>query len=213
MIYLDPRVKIRGTVLDNGIGVPKSNVMLMTDRSDVLTASFSGANDVFFSTMTNDFGEFEVAVDPGRYAISVTPPAGMARTAGASLDLDTDKYLTINLPQATLIRGKVNFATGDLVPAGSRVRFFLNIDDPSKLWAIDGTNFAGELLKVADVIMIQDGFDDVFRFWSGLRTSLVAKKLITPPTPHRSTTASLVTPPHQQRKKAAQDSHPPIQEN
>jgi hypothetical protein len=158
MIYLDPRVKIRGTVLDNGIGVPKSNVMLMTDRSDVLTASFSGANDVFFSTMTNDFGEFEVAVDPGRYAITVTPPAGMARTAGASLDLDTDKYLTINLPQATLIRGKVNFATGDLVPAGSRVRFFLNIDDPSKLWAIDGTNFAGELLKIADVIMIQDGF-------------------------------------------------------
>ena len=38
--------------------------------------------------MTNDFGEFEVAVDPGRYAISVTPAGWL--DGWASLDLDTD---------------------------------------------------------------------------------------------------------------------------
>ncbi len=79
----------------------------------------------------------------------------MAKTAALSMDLTADKHLTVNLPDPTLVRGRLKRASGESLQAGSRVRLFLNVDNSS--WSIDGTNFAGELLKVADVLTTEDG--------------------------------------------------------
>lgn len=159
--YLDPRVPISGTVLRQADGLPVAGatISLVTDRSDTLAAAYGGALDATFSATADADGRFLVRVDPGRYALIADPPAGvpLARTAAPSLDLSAARELHVPLPEARLVRGRIRSATGDRVLAGARVRLFLDITDVSGWWSLDGTTFAGELLKAADVSTDEDG--------------------------------------------------------
>lgn len=159
--YLDPRVPITGTVVRQSDGTPVAGatVSLMTDRSDTLAATYGGAHDATFTAATDADGRFQVRVDPGRYALVADPPSGvpLARTASPSLDLSVARELHVPLPDARLVRGRIRSASGDRVLAGARIRLFLDVTHVSGWWSLDGTTFAGELLKAADVLTDQDG--------------------------------------------------------
>lgn len=152
--YLERRVAITGSVVTRSDGTPVAGatVSLLTDRSDTLPATYGGANDATFTATTDADGRFQVLVDPGRYALIVDPPSGtaLARTAAPTLDLTVARDLRIPMPEGRLVRGRILSATDGRALPGSRVRLFLDLADVAAWWSLDGTTFAGELLKVAD---------------------------------------------------------------
>lgn len=160
--YLDDRVVATGTVFRNADGLPVAGatVALLTDRSDTLDATYGGANDATFTATTDVDGRFTMHVDPGRYALVVDPPAGapLARTVAPSIDLATGRDLGIPLPDARLVRGRIVGADDGQPLSGARVRLYHDLSgNAGAWWSLDGTTFAAELLRVADVTTDAEG--------------------------------------------------------
>jgi hypothetical protein len=160
--YLEPRVVVSGTVVRDadGLPVPGSEVVLLSDRLDSIGAVFAGAFDVAFQTVADADGAFQVPVDPGHYAIRVTPPAtsGLAVSAQPSLDLTSSRSLTVPLPDGVLVRGRIVSAPGAQAVVRARVRFHHDIRGAGlDWWSLQQTSFAADLLRVAEATTDDNG--------------------------------------------------------
>ena len=140
MMLLAPRLAVTGKVVrqSTGAGVPRAVVTLATNRVNALLDVSQGLQEVAFTATTADDGSFTLAVDPGRYALTVVPPAEsrLARYSQPDLTLaGGNQVMSVPLPEAALIHGVVTRqstdatagAAGTTPVAGAHVQLFYDV--------------------------------------------------------------------------------------
>jgi hypothetical protein len=125
----------------------------------------AGATEAVFEATTAPDGTFAMNVDPGAYALSVTPPArtGFPRVAYPSVDLATYHTLGVSLPEGALIRGRILAAADGSPLASTSVRLFFPIAQitAQNTWSLGDTSFASTLQTAAEGRTDADGRFDV----------------------------------------------------
>jgi hypothetical protein len=167
-IQLGPRVPVTGHVLRAATGLPVADavVSLMTNRQAAMGAvAQAGATEAVFEATTDSGGAFSVAVDPGQYALVVSPPArtGFPRVAYPSLDLTAAHTLDVSLPEGALVRGRIRAASDGTPLASVSVRLFFPVSAESaqNTWSLGDTSFASTLQTAAEGRTDANGVYDV----------------------------------------------------
>ncbi len=155
-VPLSERATVKGTVVreDNGRPVPGAVVTLQSERLQAFEGSPIAPREVTAGAQTDADGAFEVAVDPGVYAVTVIPPAssGLARFGQPGVDLTGgDATMTVRLRAGSLVRGQVVAAGSGSVP-GAKVELFLPVSRGDAEPTFAGASFASSLQTVGSAV-------------------------------------------------------------
>jgi hypothetical protein len=163
-VPLSLRVTVKGRVVrdSDGAGVGSAVVSFSSSQISALKGAAGGQTEVGFDAVTAADGSFELAADPGDYAITIVPPAdsGLARFSQPdALVGENGTSVTVRLPAGSLVRGRVVSASAGSPVAQASVRFFYavsaaKVDD---MWSVQNTSFALSVLMAGTSITDADG--------------------------------------------------------
>jgi len=168
LIPLSARVPVAGRVLRASTGLPVAGavVSLMTNRQAAMSSvAQAGATEAVFEATTALDGSYSLNIDPGSYALAVTPPAhtGFPRVAYPSIDLTTAHTLGVSLPEGALIRGRIRAAADGTPLASTTIRLFfpISLTTAQNTWSLGDTSFASTLQTAAEGRTDAEGLFDL----------------------------------------------------
>lgn len=122
---LPPRVSFNGTVLDpDGSALPGAALtFLRVNNVDEERDPVVADTLIEFAAISDASGQFDVAVDPGQYRVTIRPPAGNASPFSSELHTVTEAGRSgdLALPARAFVAGVVNGPNGPVPSAFVRV--------------------------------------------------------------------------------------------
>jgi hypothetical protein len=153
---LPKRSVVKGVVasVDENTPVSSAVVTVQTNSLFALSGEPSSAPEVSTTVVTDENGAFSVMLDPGRYAVTVVPPAGskLARFSQPLLEVgEEDLFLKISLPKGVLVKGKVRSAVDGVPLPTAQVQFYFKVGAQggySGTWSLQDSAF-GQVVQLA----------------------------------------------------------------
>ncbi len=158
---LSPRPRISGRVVSDAGEVPikGARVVLATNTSGIQEWSISLTSDLVFEAITDQFGEFELPVEPGSYSLLVTPPSDSAAAPASwpALTLTGTENLRVGLGDRCLLAGRAIDSKG-LPVDGAQLTFFQSISDIAwEGWALRGSQLSSSIRETGNARTMADG--------------------------------------------------------